>query len=131
MCTSFMDLLEEHEVGDPFLVVGNDVLVFDTREGVAILEVVVGVLSESFIASHSHSGEVVSVARAIIGRLVSGREEARQCCLVGDALCWGWCLSHHKREVSLHVVFVTFGATIVLLNGWLEVFGVCDRLETS
>jgi hypothetical protein len=72
-----MDLLEELDVGDPFLVVGNDILVFDTREGVAVLEVAVGVLPESFIASHLHSGKVVSVARSIIGHLVIAREEAR------------------------------------------------------
>jgi hypothetical protein len=31
---------------------------------------------------------VVSVTRAIIGRLVVGREEVRQCCPRGDAFCW-------------------------------------------
>jgi hypothetical protein len=79
MCVSFVDLLEKLIVGDPLFVVGNDVLIFDTREGVAVLEVAVGVLPKSFITSHLHSGEVVSVARAIIGCLVIGREEARQC----------------------------------------------------
>jgi hypothetical protein len=123
----------------------NDVLVFDIREGVAVLEIVVGILLESFIVSYPHFGEVVSVARAIIGRLVIGREEARQCCLGGDALCWEivepqeWRLAHNKGEVSRHVVFAASrgtccdvvhlkpytwdGATVVLLNAWLEVFG--------
>jgi hypothetical protein len=148
-----MDLLEEHDVGDSFLVIRDDVLVFDNRKGVAVFEVAVGVLTESFVTSHPHSGEVVSVARTIIGRLVVGREKARQCCLGGDALCWeivkpqGWCLAHHKGEVSCHVVFIAsrgmccnavhlepytwVGATVVLLNGWLEVLGVSDRPETS
>jgi hypothetical protein len=72
MSVIFVDLLEELDVGDPLLVVGNDVFVFDTREGVAVLKVAVGVLSESLIASHPHSGEVVSVTRLIIGRLVVG-----------------------------------------------------------
>jgi hypothetical protein len=38
--------------------------------------------------SHPHSGEVVSVTRSITGRLVASCEEARQCCLGGDTLCW-------------------------------------------
>jgi hypothetical protein len=52
-----------------------------------VLEVAVGALTESFITSHPHSGEVVSIARPIVGRLVVGREEARQSCPGGDALC--------------------------------------------
>jgi hypothetical protein len=44
MCVSFVDLLEELDVGDPFLVIGDDILVLDTREGVAVFEVVVGIL---------------------------------------------------------------------------------------
>jgi hypothetical protein len=72
-----MNLLEELDIGDPFLVISDDVLVFDTHEAVAVLEIVVGVLPESFIASHPHSVEVVSVAREIIGHLVISREEAR------------------------------------------------------
>jgi hypothetical protein len=39
-----MNLLEELDVGDPFLVIGDDVLVFDTRQSVAVLEVAVGTL---------------------------------------------------------------------------------------
>jgi uncharacterized membrane protein (UPF0127 family) len=146
VCVSFMDLLEQLDVGDPFLVVSNNVFVFDTYKGVTVLEVAVGVLSESFITSHLYSGEVVSIARTIIGRLVVGHEKARQCCPGGDALCWEivepqeWCLAHHKGEVSLHVVFIAsrgtrcyvvhlepytrVRATIILLNGWLEVLGV-------
>jgi hypothetical protein len=31
---------------------------------------------------------VVSVTRSIVGRLVVGREEVRQCFSGGDALCW-------------------------------------------
>jgi hypothetical protein len=99
-----MDLLEELDVGDPFLVIGNDVLVFDTRKGVAVFEVAVGVLPESFIASHPYYSEVVSVARSIIGLLVVVCEEARQCCPGGDALCseivepQEWRLAHHKGK---------------------------------
>jgi hypothetical protein len=88
VCVSFMNLLEQLDVGDPLFVVGDHVFVFDTCEGVVVLEVAVGVLSESFVASHPHSCEVVGVARTIVGRLVVGREEARQCCPRGDALCW-------------------------------------------
>jgi hypothetical protein len=46
----FVDLLEQHDVGDPLLVVSNDVVIFDTCKGVAILEVAVGVLMESLIS---------------------------------------------------------------------------------
>jgi hypothetical protein len=70
----FVDLLEQLDVGDSLFVVGNDVVVFDTCEGVAILEVAVSVLTESFIASHPYSSEVVSIARTIVCRLVVGRE---------------------------------------------------------
>jgi hypothetical protein len=137
-CVSFVDLLKQLEVGDSLFVVGDDVIVFDTCKGVAVLEVAVGVLTESFITSHSHSGEVVSIARIVVGHLVVGRDEARQSCPGGDALCWEivepqeWCLAHHEGEVSRHVVFVAsrgmhcygihlepytrVGATVVLLN---------------
>jgi hypothetical protein len=47
MSVSFMDLFKELDVGDSLLVVGDDVLVFDTREGVAVFEVAVGVLPKS------------------------------------------------------------------------------------
>jgi hypothetical protein len=70
---SFVDLLEQLDISDPHLVVCNDVVVFDTCEGVEVLEVAVGVLTESLISSHPYSGEVVSIARTIIGRLVIGR----------------------------------------------------------
>jgi hypothetical protein len=70
----FVDLLEQLDVCDPLLVVCNDVVVFETCEGVAVLEVAVGVLTESFVSSHPHSGEVVNIARMIVGRLVIGRE---------------------------------------------------------
>jgi hypothetical protein len=70
----FVDLLEQLDVSDPLFVVCNDVVIFDTYEGVAVLEVAVGVLTESFISSHPYSGEVVSIARMIVGRLVVGRE---------------------------------------------------------
>jgi hypothetical protein len=76
-CIGFLDLLKQLDVGDSLFVVGDDVVVFDTRKGVAVLEVAVGVLMESFITSHPHSGEVVSIARTIVGRLVVGHEEAR------------------------------------------------------
>jgi hypothetical protein len=78
MSVSLVDLLVELDVGDPLLVVGDDVLVFDNCEGVMVLEVAVGVLPKSLVTSHPHSGEVMSVTRS--GRLVVGREEARQCC---------------------------------------------------
>jgi hypothetical protein len=58
-----------------------------------------------------------------------------------------WCLAPHKGEVSRHVVFITprgaccddvhlepytwVIATVVLLNGRLEIFGVSYRPETS
>jgi hypothetical protein len=70
----FVDLLEQLDIGDSLFVVGNDVVVFDTCKGVAVLEVAVTVLTESFIASHPYSSEVVSIARTIVGRLVVGRE---------------------------------------------------------
>jgi hypothetical protein len=97
---SFMDLLEELDVGDSILVVGDDVLVLDTRECIAVFEVAVSVFPKGFVASHPHSGEVVSVTRSVVGCLVVGREELGQCCLGGDALCWEivepqeWCLAH-------------------------------------
>jgi hypothetical protein len=86
MSVSFMDLFEEIDVGDPLLVLGDDILVFDTREDVAVLEVAVGVLPKSFVTSHPHSGEVMSVTRSVVGRLVIGSEEPGQCCPGGDAL---------------------------------------------
>jgi hypothetical protein len=152
-CIGFVVLLEQLDVGDSLFVVGNDIVVFDTCKGVAVLEVVVSILLESFITSHPYSGEVVSIARTIVGRLVVGREEVRQSCLGGDALCWEvvepqeWCLAHHEGKVSGHVVFIAsrgtcryvvhiepytrVGATVVLLNSWFEVFWVSDRLKTS
>jgi hypothetical protein len=73
-CVGFVELLEQLDVGDSLFVVGNDVVIFDTCEGVAVLEVAVSVFSERFIASHPYSSEVVSIARTIVGRLVVGRE---------------------------------------------------------
>jgi hypothetical protein len=70
----FVDLLEQLDIGDSFFVVGNDVVVFDTCEGVAVLEVAVGVFTESFVCSHPYSSDVVSIARTIVGHLVVGRE---------------------------------------------------------
>jgi hypothetical protein len=70
----FVDLLEQLDVSDSLFVVCNDVVVFDTCEGVAVLEVAVGVLTESFVSSHPYSSEVVSIARTIVSRLVVGRE---------------------------------------------------------
>jgi hypothetical protein len=153
MCVSFIDLLEELDVGDSFLVISDDILILGTREGVAVFVVAIGILSESFITSHPHSGEVVSTARTIIGCLVIGCEKARQCCPGGDALYWEivepqeWCLAHHNGEVSRHVVFITsrgtccdvvhlepytwVGETVVFLNGRLVILGVSDRPETS
>jgi hypothetical protein len=152
-CISFLDLLKQLYVGYSLFVVGDDVVVFDTCKGVAVLEVAVSVLTESIITSHPYSGEVVSIARTIVCRLVVGREEVRQSCLVGDALCWEivepqkWCLAHHEGEVPHHVGIIAsrgtrryavhlepytwVGATVVLLNSWLEVFWVSDRPEMS
>jgi hypothetical protein len=102
MSVIFKDLFEEIDAGDTLLVVGDDVLVFDTGEGVAIFEVAVGVLSAGFVASHLHYGEVMSVTRSVVGRLVVRHEETRQCCQRGDAICWEivepqeWHLAHHK-----------------------------------
>jgi hypothetical protein len=73
-CIGFVDLVEQLDVGDSLFVVGNDVVFFDTCKGVAVLKVAVSVLTESFIASHPYSGEVVSIAMTIVGRLVVGRE---------------------------------------------------------
>jgi hypothetical protein len=70
----FVDLLEQLDIGDPLLVVCNDIGVFETCKGVVVLEVAVGVLTESFVSSHPNSGEVVSIARTIVGRLVIGCE---------------------------------------------------------
>jgi hypothetical protein len=86
MRISLVDLLRQLDVGDSLLVVSNDVVVFHTCKGVAVLEVLVSVLSESFIMSHPYSSEVVSIARTIVGRLVVGREEAGQSLPGGDAL---------------------------------------------
>jgi hypothetical protein len=101
-CIGFVDLLEQLDVGDSFFVVGNDVVVFDTCKCVAVLEVTVSLLTESFIISHPYSGEVVSIARTIVGRLVVGCEEARQSHPGGDAFCWEvvepqeWRLAHYE-----------------------------------
>jgi hypothetical protein len=70
----FMDLLEQLDISDSLFVVCNDVVIFDTCEGVAVLEVAIGVLTESFVSSHPYSSEVVSIARMIVGRLVVGHE---------------------------------------------------------
>jgi hypothetical protein len=70
----FVDLLEQLDISDSLFVVCNVVVVFDTCEGVAVLEVAVGVLTERFVSSHLYSSEVVSIARTIVGRLVVGRE---------------------------------------------------------
>jgi hypothetical protein len=151
-CIGFVDLLEQLDVGDSLFVVGIDVVIFDTCKSVAVLEVVDSILTESFITSHPYSSEMVSISRTIVGRLVVGREEARQSCPGGDALCWEvvepqeWCLAHHEGKVSGHMVFIAsrgtrryivhlepytrVGATVVLLNGWLEVFWVSDCPET-
>jgi hypothetical protein len=69
-----VDLPEQLDISDSLFVVRNDVDVFDTREGVAVLKVAIGVLTESFISSHLYSGEVVSIAKTIVGCLVVGRE---------------------------------------------------------
>jgi hypothetical protein len=111
-CVGFVDLLKQLYVGDSLFVVGDDVIVFDTCKGVAVLQVAVGVLTESFITPHPHSREVVSIARTIVSRPVIVREEARQSCPGGDALCWEvvkpkeWCFAHHEGEVSSHVVII-------------------------
>jgi hypothetical protein len=75
-CVGFVDLLKKLDIGDSLFVVSDDVVIFETCKGVAVLEVAVGVLTESFITSHPHFAEVVSVSRTIVGRLVVGREEA-------------------------------------------------------
>jgi hypothetical protein len=113
VCVNFVDLLKQLDVGDPLLLVGDDVVLFDTCKGVAVLEVAVSVLTESFITPHPYSGEVVSIARMIIGCLVVGHEKARQFCPGGDAQ--EWCLAHHKGEVSRHVVFIAPEARAAML----------------
>jgi hypothetical protein len=124
-----MNLLKKLDVVDPLLVIGDDVSIFDTRKSVAVFKVTIGVLTECFITSHSYSGEVVSVARTIIGHLVVGRVKARQSCLGGDALCWEvikpqeWCLAHHKGEVPRHVVFIAPGGTAAMLYTMSHILG--------
>jgi fumarate reductase subunit D len=76
MSISFMDLFKELDVGDSLLVVGDDALVLDTHEGVAVLKVAVHVLPMGFVMSRLHSSELVSVTRSVVGRLVVGREES-------------------------------------------------------
>jgi hypothetical protein len=76
---SFVDLFEQLDVGDFLFVVGNDVVIFEgipceTYEGIAVLEVAVGVLTKSFVASHPYSSEVVCIAMTIVGHLVVGHE---------------------------------------------------------
>jgi hypothetical protein len=73
-CTGFVDLLKHLDVGDSLFVVGNDVIIFDTCKGVAVLEVAISVLTKNFITSHPNSSEVVSITRTTIGRLLVGRE---------------------------------------------------------
>jgi hypothetical protein len=45
-CVSFVDLLKQLDVGDSLFVVGDDVVVFDTCKGVAVLKVAVSILRE-------------------------------------------------------------------------------------
>jgi hypothetical protein len=71
----FVNLLKELVVGDSLLEVGDDVFDPNACEGVAVLELAVCVLSKSFIAAHPHSGEVMSVTKAVVGRLVIRHEE--------------------------------------------------------
>jgi hypothetical protein len=66
-CISFVDLLKQLDVGDSLFVVGDGVIIFDTYKGVAVLEVAVSVLTESFITSYPYSGEVVSIPKMIEG----------------------------------------------------------------
>jgi hypothetical protein len=121
-CVGFVDLFKQLYVGDSLFVVGDDVVVFKTCKGVAVLEVAIGVFTESFITSHPHSREVVSIARAVLGCMVVGRKETGQSCPGGDVLCWEvvepqeWCLALHKGEVSRHVVFVTSRGTRHILG---------------
>jgi hypothetical protein len=130
MSVSFMDFLEELDVGDPLLVIGDDVLVFYTSEGVTVLEVAVGVLLNSFVTSHLHSGEVVSITRSIVGHLVVGHEEPGQCCPGCDALSWEivepqeWRFAHHEGEVSRHVVFVASEARVAMLYILSHILGL-------
>jgi hypothetical protein len=71
----FMDLLKELDVGDSLLVVGDDVFIFNTYEGVTIIKLAVSVLSESSVVPHPHFRELMSISRSIVGFLVVGREE--------------------------------------------------------
>jgi hypothetical protein len=72
---SFMNLLKNLDVRDSLLVVGDDIFIFNTYKGVAILEVAVGVFLESFVAPQPHSREVMCISKTVVGRLVGGREE--------------------------------------------------------
>jgi hypothetical protein len=133
VCVSLMDLLKQLDVGDSLFLLSDDVFVFDTRKGVAVLEVAVGVFMESFITSHPYSCEVVSTTRTIVGRLVVGREDERQGRPGGDALCWVvFIATGGMRCDVIHLEpYTRVGATVVLLNSWLEVFWVSDRPEMS
>jgi hypothetical protein len=71
-----MDLLEELELGDSLLVVVYDILILHSSKSVAVPEETVGVLLESFTFPHLYLGEVVSVARVVVGCLVVRREES-------------------------------------------------------
>jgi hypothetical protein len=50
VCISFMDLLEQLDVGISLFVVGDDVFVFNACKGVAVLKVAVGFNSSSFFS---------------------------------------------------------------------------------
>jgi hypothetical protein len=153
VCISLMDFLEKLDVGDSLLVVSDDIFVFHTCKSVAVFEVPVSVLTESFITSHPYSGEVVSIARTIVGCLVVGREEARQSCPGGEHSV-GRLSSHGSGALPItrgkyprHVIFVAaqgawsnivrlepytwVGATVVLLDSRLEVLGVSNHPEMS
>ena len=73
--TGLMDLLEELQVSDAFLVVLDDIFIFDTGKLVVVFEESVGVVSETLVSAHGHLCKVVSVARAVVGCLVVRNEQ--------------------------------------------------------
>ena len=73
--TCLVDLLEELEVGDTLLVVGDDVVVLDASKLVPVLEEPVGVVAERFAGLHDDASKVVGVTGPVVGRLVVGSEQ--------------------------------------------------------
>ena len=70
-----MDLFKELQVGDAFLVVLDDVVVFDNSQLVAILKESICVVPEGLLRAHGDPTKVVGVAGLAIGGLVVRGEQ--------------------------------------------------------